>query len=180
MQLEKNDRVKVVDEDFEGKVVQVSGESVVIECKDGFEYTFAIYDLIKIKEDGESEHRVKPISLEIEKKKVAQPIRSFIELKGAKPIVDLHLEELCPEEQFSSNHEALSYQLHHCRVVIETAIQKRIRNIVFIHGVGAGKLKLELRSMLEENYPTIEFFDASYNLFGGGATEIIIHRLNQL
>lgn len=180
MQLEKNDRVKVIDEDFEGKVVDVNKDTVVIECEDGFEYTFAIYDLIKIKEGGQSEHRVKPISIEIENKKVDQSLRSFIELKGTKPIVDLHLEELCPEERFSSNHEALSYQLHHCRMVIEMAIQKRIRNIVFIHGVGAGRLKLELRSMLEENYPTIEFFDASYNQFGGGATEIIIHRLNQL
>lgn len=180
MQLQINDRVKVIDEDFEGKVISVQRDSVTIECEDGFEYNYTLFDLIKIGEDGNSEHKIKPIEINTPNNKIPKHQSTSIELNSNKPIIDLHLEVLCPNESFYSNHEALSYQINCCKEAIEIAIRKRIRNLIFIHGVGVGKLKTELRIMLQENYPSIEYFDASYTQFGGGATEIIIHRLNRL
>ena len=180
MQLKENDQVKVIDEDFEATVKLVKGDSVIIECEDGFEYTYEIYKLIKIKSDGDSEHIVKPISFETANSSKPSNLANQVALKGIKPEIDLHIEELCPNEKFRTNHEALVFQLNYCRKVIETAIRNRKRNLVFIHGLGAGKLKQELRNMLNETYPTIEFFDASYQTYGAGATEIIIHKLNKL
>jgi hypothetical protein len=180
LQLRINDRVKVIDEDFEGKVISVQAELVIIECQDGFEYNYSIFDLLRIGEDGKSEHKVRPIKEGVDNKTKPKYQSAKIEFSSQKPIIDLHLEVLCPNESFHSNHEALTYQINCCKETIELAIRKRIRNLIFIHGVGVGKLKTELRVMLRDNYPNIEFFDASYNHFGGGATEIIIHRINQL
>jgi dsDNA-specific endonuclease/ATPase MutS2 len=51
--------------------------------------------------------------------------------------------------------------------------------MVFIHGRGRGILREELRKMLAEEYPHIEYFDGNYMRYGSGATEIIIHGLGK-
>ncbi len=48
--------------------------------------------------------------------------------------------------------------------------------MVFIHGVGAGTLKNELRKSLTKDYPQLYFQDASFKEYGFGATMIIIRR----
>ena len=59
-------------------------------------------------------------------------------------------------------------------VSIEFAIKKRIPKIVFIHGVGEGVLKSELH-FLFNNYP-VKYYDASYQKYGLGATEVYIYQ----
>jgi dsDNA-specific endonuclease/ATPase MutS2 len=44
--------------------------------------------------------------------------------------------------------------------------------MVVIHGVGEGVLKQEIRKELKEFYPHFDFYDASYQEYGYGATEI--------
>jgi hypothetical protein len=50
------------------------------------------------------------------------------------------------------------------------------RKIVFIHGVGNGKLKLEIRRSLDRDYPQLKYQDASFQEYGYGATMVILPR----
>jgi hypothetical protein len=50
-------------------------------------------------------------------------------------------------------------------------MRKRIQKIVFIHGVGEGILKAELDFLLGR-YDNLKFYDADYQKYGLGATEV--------
>lgn len=89
--------------------------------------------------------------------------------------VDLHIEALCDEYATLGNHEKLQIQLDYFARCLEDAIAENYERVIFIHGVGAGILKLELTKILEQ-YPYLEYFDASIARYGIGATEVIIHK----
>lgn len=84
--------------------------------------------------------------------------------------VDLHIEALCNDYSHLSNTDILRIQMNHFRNALEDAISKKARRIVFIHGVGNGTLKLELRNELKRNYPEFIYQDASFKEYGFGAT----------
>jgi len=58
---------------------------------------------------------------------------------------------------------------------MENAIAENYERVIFIHGVGAGILKLEVSKILEQ-YTFLEYFDASIAKYGIGATEVLIHK----
>jgi hypothetical protein len=89
--------------------------------------------------------------------------------------VDLHIEALCENPNRLANHEKLQIQLDYFTRCIESAILENYKKVVFIHGVGAGILKLELANILQQ-YDYLEFFDASIARYGIGATEVLIHQ----
>jgi len=70
-----------------------------------------------------------------------------------------------------TNGDMLQIQLTHARKKLEDAVIRRCRKVVFIHGVGNGRLKTEIRQMLQ-GYTGLEFFDASLSKYGQGATEV--------
>jgi len=69
----------------------------------------------------------------------------------------------------------LNLQLETAKRQLHFAKNKRIQRIVFIHGVGEGVLKEELYYLLrrEEN---IDFYDADYQKYGVGATEVYLYQ----
>jgi hypothetical protein len=85
--------------------------------------------------------------------------------------VDLHIEELIDNMTGLTNGDMLQIQLTHARKKLEDAVIRRCRKVVFIHGVGNGRLKTEIRQMLQ-GYTGLEFFDASLSKYGQGATEV--------
>lgn len=180
MDLKPGDYVVVIDENHAGKVIRINKDWVYFEDRDGFEYAYPKYQLIK-KNKGEEAGfftREKPLIVKKEKDKANQNhsrIQLSYDFSASKPIFDLHLEDLSPDLNFSNNHESLLFQLRCAEEIIEQAEVSGCRNLVFIHGVGKGKLRQELRRMLNEKYSYIEYLDASYQQFGFGATEIIIH-----
>ena len=87
--------------------------------------------------------------------------------------IDLHIEELVDHYRHLSNGEIVSIQLQHARSIIERAREYKVSKIVFIHGKGKGTLRNELTHLLS-GYTFLEFYDASYQLYGGGATEVKI------
>jgi dsDNA-specific endonuclease/ATPase MutS2 len=179
VQLIPKDKVKIIDENLTGEVVKVEGEYITVDCEDGFEYQYKVTELIKMGIDGNSEHTTNSYSEKFKIKEVKQSPNSNFFLNGSKPIIDLHIEELAPDIRFSSNHEAFLFQINAVKQFIEIAINQRKRNIVFVHGVGNGKLRTRLRQLLTESYPNIEYLDGSYDQYGIGATEIIIHGLSK-
>jgi hypothetical protein len=89
--------------------------------------------------------------------------------------VDLHIHALVDNAFGLSSSEIMTVQLDYVRRCLESAIAAGFEKVIFIHGVGAGILKIELRKIFE-SYDFIEFFDASIAKFGIGATEVIIHK----
>ncbi len=88
--------------------------------------------------------------------------------------VDLHIHELLDDTRSLANHDMLEVQLGRFRNELETAIANGTRRIVFIHGIGNGTLKLELRNELSTKYKKYYFQDASFKEYGYGATMVIL------
>jgi len=100
-------------------------------------------------------------------KKVHSPIKE----------IDLHIHEIIENPKGMSNAEMLSEQMETFhRELAEGLKNNNIKKMVFIHGVGAGTLKSELRKSLTKDYPQLYFQDASFKEYGFGATMIIIRR----
>lgn len=88
--------------------------------------------------------------------------------------IDLHIHELLEDTRGLANHEMLEVQLGRFRNELETAIANGTRRIVFIHGIGNGTLKQELRKELTTKYKKYYFQDASFKEYGYGATMVIL------
>jgi hypothetical protein len=84
--------------------------------------------------------------------------------------VDLHIHAIVDNYSGLSEGEILRIQMDKFTRSLENAIQRNTRNIVFIHGVGNGMLKFEIRKTLDTKYPDLSYQDASFKEYGFGAT----------
>lgn len=89
--------------------------------------------------------------------------------------VDLHIQELVDDYKNLSNAEMLEIQMGRFQTTLEGAIKSRTKKIVFIHGVGNGRLKHEIRKTIDRKYPRSRYQDASFKEYGYGATMVIIN-----
>jgi hypothetical protein len=87
--------------------------------------------------------------------------------------IDLHIEELMDDYSGMSNAQIIQIQLRHFQQALDTAINEHCRKLIVIHGVGNGRLKQEVRSLLTSS--NMRFYDGSYSKYGFGATEVVIH-----
>lgn len=94
-------------------------------------------------------------------------------LKSLEKEVDLHIEELVDSVKGLSNHEILSIQLERFEKELDSAIENNIRKIVFIHGVGNGRLKQEIQAILKST-EGVTYQDAPFKEYGFGATQVTI------
>jgi len=91
--------------------------------------------------------------------------------------IDLHIHELLEDFRGLSNAEMLNIQMETFHRELTSGLKNHdIKKMVFIHGVGAGTLKNELRKALQSDYPQLYFQDASFKEYGFGATMIILRR----
>lgn len=88
--------------------------------------------------------------------------------------IDLHINELLENTAGLSNGEMLQVQLDTFHTTMEQYASCHGQRIVFIHGVGNGTLKTELRKSLERKYKNVKFQDASFKEYGYGATMVVI------
>jgi len=102
------------------------------------------------------------------------PKREKVEILNGPEEVDLHIENLVDDHSRMENSQILEIQLSRFRTTLETAILHKSKRIVFIHGVGNGKLKFELRKVLDTEYKKLRYQDASFKEYGYGATMVII------
>ena len=86
--------------------------------------------------------------------------------------VDLHIEQLVDDYKSLSPAEMLDIQTKRFTSALDEAIRNRKKRIVFIHGVGNGRLRLEIQRILQRSYPKLRFQDASFKEYGFGATLI--------
>ncbi|MBK5202562.1 MAG: DUF2027 domain-containing protein [Prolixibacteraceae bacterium] len=91
--------------------------------------------------------------------------------------VDLHMKELLDNMTGLSAKEMLEYQMKIFKEKIEEAASsKKIKKIIFIHGLGNGVLKQKIRHELTSKYKKYPFQDASFREYGYGATMVILKR----
>lgn len=173
------DKVAVLDEDLQGKVISINDAEVEIETSEGFSLIFNEKDLVKV-QGGISDILPEDVNdlNEVIREKEASKKRKSVRVKpkdrNLPPMeVDLHIGKLVARSGGLSNFEMLNIQMDTAKRQLEFAIQKRIQKVVFIHGVGEGVLRAELESLFRR-YENLKWYDADYQKYGLGATEVYI------
>jgi len=88
--------------------------------------------------------------------------------------VDLHIEQLVDNPKVLTPFEMLDIQMKRFSSTLEEATRNRRKRIVFIHGVGNGRLRLEIQRVLKQKYPKLRYQDASFKEYGFGATMVFL------
>lgn len=123
------------------------------------------YDEVKITKEVIKES-VKPKE---EKKANTEKKKSDIE------VVDLHASEILESEAGMKASDILNYQIDCFKAALDAKIGSKTKGkIIFIHGVGSGKLKYEITRTLRLDYPSLYYQDASFKEYGYGAIMVII------
>ena len=182
MSIKPGDFVLVMDEDMSGVVKKVEGNTISIETNDGFLLSFQSHELVVKKEDDILKSKIFSHSnlntvvseKEVPKRKNQVKTRAKDRYEPTME-VDLHINQLVKSSNGMTNHDMLTIQLDTARQKLDFAIRKRIQKIVFIHGVGEGVLKMELEYLFGR-YDNIKFYDANYQKYGLGATEVYIYQ----
>ncbi len=115
--------------------------------------------------------RLKSIKEFKSRSKISKSAKEY--LKSLEKEVDLHIEELVDKTKGLSNFEMLNIQLERFEKELDEAIAKNMKKIVFIHGVGNGRLRQEIHAILKSTRG-VTFQDASFKDYGYGATQVNI------
>jgi hypothetical protein len=88
--------------------------------------------------------------------------------------IDLHIEELSPDHYDVMTNEAIiTMQLEHFEIYLDKALAANMDSIIFIHGIGTGKLRLEIHRRLS-GHPHVKYYQDAYkDKFGYGATKAV-------
>lgn len=160
--------VRYLNEPGEGQIVGEGDQGFLVLDEDGFERWFqkshlvlvdsSLVDVLKSSETENKDRSVRRYNPR--PKKQSQVLE-----------VDLHIHELLEFDSHLSDHEKLMHQLAVARHQIEKARKGHYKKVILIHGVGKGVLKEQLHEMLS-GMEKIEFYDASLQKYGTGATEV--------
>lgn len=185
MNFKIGDKVRFLNSDGHGIITKILDlERLELENNFGFLEEYKISELVpeRKQEDYQTENLAfdKEIKSKINAEKTNNKNfdlkRKFRHLQryGSKEIVvlDLHIENLIDSHNGMSNSAILKIQMTHFKTFLNKSIDKKQRKIVVIHGVGEGVLRHEIRKELDIYHPYFEYYDASYDEFGYGATEI--------
>lgn len=175
MKFKVGDQVEVLDEAIRGLVTHVVDNNITIEDDNGFPLLFEASQLVKI--SGEikvSSYEAAKVKAQKEgpKKKIVPTLKKKLR-NTPKMEVDLHISQLTKSTRGMSNHDMVNLQIETAKRQLEFAIRKRIQKVVFIHGVGEGVLKEELKYLFRR-YENLKYYDADYQKYGLGATEVYI------
>jgi DNA-nicking Smr family endonuclease len=186
------DRVRFLNDVGEATVVQmVSANEVLVIDDTEFEYTYPVAELIAIENRSREEQAYKqsaPGTHEILYRNVDQDAAKKAEkqfkgkykereegnvrFKDSVVEVDLHIHELVETEAGLDPAAMLDVQMQHFERMMLRAEREKLSRVVFIHGVGQGVLRAEIRKHLELYYPYAQYLDARYEEYGYGATEV--------
>jgi dsDNA-specific endonuclease/ATPase MutS2 len=172
-------KVEAMDDTITGVIKELKGDKITVLSDDGFLLIYHPSELIKVIDDRNltvSNYEIAKIKSEkaIPKKRNVAIVKPK-ERTAPKMEVDLHIHNLVPSERGMSNYDMLNIQLDTAKRQLEFAIRKKIQKVVFIHGIGQGVLKEELHYLFGR-YDNVKYYDADYQKYGLGATEIYIYQ----
>lgn len=174
-----NQKVSALDDDFEGVIVNIDANEISVMGTDGFVLSFRESELIPLM-DAEIKQQLSHVpshiisEKSIESKSQAPRLRPKDRNRPAME-VDLHIHKLTDRDRGMSNYEMLNLQIDTAQRQLEFAIKKRIQKVVFIHGVGEGVLREELYTLFRR-YENVKYYDADFQKYGVGATEVYIYQ----
>lgn len=187
MTYKKGDKVLFVNDTNKATVIEVFPDGrVKVEDENGFDYIVKGNELMKehpafskaIDRIDEYDISIAAAKDQVKRSKLqleAISAPAFVKHGPDVLEVDLHIENLVDHPKKLSNGEIVEIQLRMFERMLQKAIEQKKRRAIFIHGVGQGVLRAEIRQLLEF-YPNVDFHDASYQLYGYGATEVIIRQ----
>ncbi|MGB6035835.1 MAG: Smr/MutS family protein [Cryomorphaceae bacterium] len=171
MKFEKGDQVEFLNEVGGGTVVGYEGTLVLVEDEDGFTFSFSENELV-LKIDWQ------PKLTELEKDSKRFVLQSdetdgYRMVEGRIPFmeVDLHIHMVVDYTRNLSNHDMVMVQLKHFEKTLAEARRRKLTKVVYIHGIGKGRLRNELRKRLK-SLSNCDFEDADYSRYGQGATQV--------
>lgn len=178
MSFQIGEQVAFLYESGGGVVRRIDNHIYFVEDETGFERPFRINELARIHgTDYRIDSMNTMLSAEDDVQDEQHTVRKENRTGYLKPIdvweIDLHIEEITDTHAGMSNAQILNKQMAMFKSFYQKARGKQIRKLVVIHGVGEGVLKEEIRMFLH-NKDGIEYYDASYQEYGKGATAIEI------
>lgn len=178
MYFEIGKRVAVLDDVLKGIVVSIDGNIIGIKDNDGMIYQFRKDELVIVDIDQYELSKFSDIDNPILKDKIQNKgeKKTFFSKEKNDIVfeVDLHINQLTNTSKGMDNYDMLTLQIETAKRKLEFAISKRFSKVVFIHGIGEGVLKSELHFLFKK-YP-VDYYDASYQKYGLGATEVYIYQ----
>lgn len=199
MELRRGERVKFLNDEGEGIVVAFPRLGwILVEDRDGFTYEHPEEELVPVgnwNKEYDKYETTQPDIIDVVERNLDPNVArkanaqfkllyknkdaSNVRRKGESMEVDLHIHELLDKHNHLSNGEIVQIQLEHFERTLRLAEDKKIPRVVFIHGVGQGVLRAEIRKILHNYYPHCTFMDGPYNEYGFGATEVRISQSRQ-
>lgn len=191
-ELRKGDKVKFLNDIGEAEIIDVlPNGKVLLEDENGFDIEVHSRELLLVNIDEQDLYNNKlPDISEILDREIDEKKRKAIEENfqqkysniqqvnskrgGEHWVVDLHFHELVDHVSDLTDKAKLDIQLNHFERMMKMAAEQKVRKVIFIHGVGQGVLRHQLRSRLEMYYPECSVRDANPREFGAGASEVII------
>lgn len=127
-----------------------------------------LYEIERMVSENEEKYIIQKKRKDLKTKPIKQPQGTDIEE------VDLHIEHLADDFSGMNAGEILDLQMSRFTIALEGAIRGKTKKMVFIHGIGNGKLKFEIRKTLDTKYSHLKYQDASFKEYGYGATMVIL------
>ena len=194
MDLKVGDRVRFLNDVGEAEVLFIRDKhTAIVRDETGFDYEYPLAELLKVSDrsaEYDAYDTVEPsyreiLDRNIDSEAVKRAQDDFklkyknkdvtnLKRKGEMMEVDLHIHELVDSERGLSNGEIVEIQMEHFERMMRVAEEKKVSRVIFIHGVGQGVLRNEIRQSLEMYYPEASFHDADHREYGYGATEVRI------
>lgn len=167
--LKLGDKVRFLHEIGEGTIIGLpDSQNAMIEDEHGFTYTYELRFLVPKNPHGDEI---------IEKDEVTQSKEKLAQFAGYSkkdkklPVIDLHMENLTERHNHMSNHEIVLFQLDKFKQFLNRNEYLKNPKMIVIHGLGQGKLKQEIRELIQ-GLPGATMYDADYQKFGGGASVV--------
>lgn len=194
MKFNIGDQVSFLNEPGGGTISAFKGHAIaIVRMDDGLEIPFQVEQLVhkskqheKPKEEPKKTELPKidyadflnevnkiPVQKVIRDKEKPQPKKVSKARTPMEAEVDLHIENLLDNHSRMTNAEIIDVQLRHFTKALDNAIRNNYYKIVFIHGVGKGRLREEIIALLK-TYSGVTYRYASYERYGWGATEVLI------
>jgi len=192
-EIKKGDKVRFLNEVGGGVVIDVfSDGTATVEGEDGFDMKYKLKELMLVmssKDEMEAYNNKLPdlasiLAQDVDEKR-QKAIQEQFDIKysnaratnqkrrGEHMVIDLHIHELVDDQSGLQDRTKLDIQLNHFERMMRIAGEQRVRRVVFIHGVGQGVLRHQIRSRLEMYYPDCSVRDGNPRDYGAGATEVL-------
>ena len=104
--------------------------------------------------------------------KIYEASKARQHLEPARSVIDLHIEKLSNDWKHLSNHDILTLQLKTFEKYYELSVAHHQPSLIVIHGVGEGRLRDEIHTILKNKREVKSFINQYHHQYGYGATEI--------